>query len=52
MADIGDIVVTAHSDDADDDNGMVPASGATASGATPSRSPTRNGLDLASSTTQ
>ena len=36
MADIGDIVVTAHSDDADDDDGMVPASGATASGATPS----------------
>ena len=33
MADIGDIVVTAHSDDADDDDGMVPASGATASGA-------------------
>ena len=26
MADIGDIVVTAHSDDADDDDGMVPAS--------------------------
>ena len=36
MADIGDIVVTAHSDDADDDDGMVPASGATASGATAS----------------
>ena len=37
MADIGDIVVTAHTDDADDDDGMVPASGATASGATASR---------------
>ena len=36
MADIGDIVVTAHSDDADDDDGMVPASSATASGATAS----------------
>ena len=36
MADIGDIVVTAHSDDADDDDGMVPTSGATASGATTS----------------
>ena len=36
MADIGDIVVTAHSDDSDDNDGMVPASGATASGATPS----------------
>eukprot|EP01047_Picozoa_sp_COSAG01_P084757 COSAG01_NODE_18324_length_1084_cov_2.125888_2_plen_45_part_00 len=35
MADIGDIVVTAHSDDSDDNDGMVPASGATASGATP-----------------